>query len=240
VDDYYGMFVKDVALGRGVDVDAVRNGFGEGRVVGAADSVRLGMSDGISSLEGVVHAFLQTRPIAATAPSVTWTATSASAPAVIGWTTSELAPKPDPEPVPDPDPDPFVAEMSAQVAELGGQFEAAVDGSAWDGNRAMGQCSTAAEYRSICAGEHGAGEPDQRQHWALPHHYLGRGPNAAGVRAALSRLPQTQDLTNRGAAQRHLDAHMGEIGAVDETPTVRADDEGSLLDLQARLSALSE
>jgi len=87
----------------------------------------------------------------------------------------------------------------------------AVDNSAWDGNRAMGQCSTAAEYRSICAGEHNAGEPDERQHWALPHHYLGQGPNAAGVRNALSRLPQTQDLRNRDAVQAHLEAHMREV-----------------------------
>jgi HK97 family phage prohead protease len=87
----------------------------------------------------------------------------------------------------------------------------AVDGSAWDGNRAMGMCSSASDYRSICAGEHNAGDPDQRQHWALPHHYLGRGPNAAGVRNAMSRLPQTQDLKNAGAARSHLEAHMREI-----------------------------
>lgn len=91
------------------------------------------------------------------------------------------------------------------------QVVAAVDNSAWDGNQAMGQCASAADYRSICAGEHGAGTPDERQHWALPHHYLGKGPNADGVRQAESRLPQTQDLTNREAAQGHLDAHMREI-----------------------------
>src|SRR5262249_19590190 len=82
---------------------------------------------------------------------------------------------------------------------------------AWDGNRAMGACSSASDYRSICAGEHNVGTPDQRQHWALPHHYLGKGPNANGVRQALSRLPQTQNLTNRSAAQAHLDAHMRTI-----------------------------
>lgn len=87
----------------------------------------------------------------------------------------------------------------------------AVDESAWDGNKAMGMCSSAADYASICAGVHGAGAPGERQHYALPHHYLGQGPNADGVRQALSRLPQTQDLTNRGAAQSHLDAHMAAI-----------------------------
>jgi HK97 family phage prohead protease len=87
----------------------------------------------------------------------------------------------------------------------------AVDTSEWDGNRAMGECSSAADYRSICAGERSVGEPDERQHWALPHHYLGRGPNASGVRNALSRLPQTEGLTNRDAAESHLQSHMSDI-----------------------------
>jgi HK97 family phage prohead protease len=87
----------------------------------------------------------------------------------------------------------------------------AVDDTAWDGNRAMGQCSTAAQYRSICAGERSTGEPDERQHWALPHHYLGQGPNAGGVRAALSRLPQTEGLSNAGAARSHLEGHMSSV-----------------------------
>lgn len=86
-----------------------------------------------------------------------------------------------------------------------------VDNAAWDGNRAMGQCSTAAQYRSICAGAHTVGDPDERQHWALPHHYLGKGPNASGVRNALSRLPQTQNLASKSAAQSHLNGHMREI-----------------------------
>lgn len=68
VDSYYGMFVSDVAKGRGVSVDAVRNGFGEGRVVSAKDSVSLGMSDAVGSLEGTVQALLGTR-IAAFEPT---------------------------------------------------------------------------------------------------------------------------------------------------------------------------
>lgn len=87
----------------------------------------------------------------------------------------------------------------------------AVDESAWDGNRAMGQCESAADYAQICAGVHGAGEPGERQHYALPHHYLGKGPNADGVRAALGRLPQTEDLTNAAEARSHLEGHMSQI-----------------------------
>lgn len=90
VDDYYGMFVSDVAKGRGAPVDSVRNGFGEGRVVGASDSVRLGMSDGIGTLEGTVGALL--RPAASayfqspntatstTSGGISWTAPSVQLP----------------------------------------------------------------------------------------------------------------------------------------------------------------
>jgi HK97 family phage prohead protease len=100
---------------------------------------------------------------------------------------------------------------TATLSVASAQETKAVDTSAWDGNRAMGQCDSAADYRSICAGERTTGEPGERQHWALPHHYLGRGPNAAGVRNALARLSQTEGLSNREAAERHLEAHMSEV-----------------------------
>lgn len=54
VDDYYGMFTKAVARNRGVGIDAVRGGFGEGRVVGAKDAVAEGMVDRVDTLEGVI------------------------------------------------------------------------------------------------------------------------------------------------------------------------------------------
>ena len=98
-------------------------------------------------------------------------------------------------------------------AELHRIAAAAADESAWDGNAAMAGCSSAADFRAICAGEHTAGDPDQRQHWALPHHKSpGAAPNRNGVNNALSRLPQTQDLKNRDAAQAHLKAHQSAMG----------------------------
>jgi signal peptide peptidase SppA len=51
VDAYYGMFVKDVARGRGVSQAAVRDGFGQGRLVLAADALKQGIVDGIATLE---------------------------------------------------------------------------------------------------------------------------------------------------------------------------------------------
>lgn len=50
VDGYYDMFVRAVARQRGVGVDTVRTGFGEGRVVGAREAVRLGMADRVETM----------------------------------------------------------------------------------------------------------------------------------------------------------------------------------------------
>lgn len=51
VDAMYGMFVADVAAGRGVSEDAVRNGYGEGRVLDARAAEREGMVDGVQTFE---------------------------------------------------------------------------------------------------------------------------------------------------------------------------------------------
>ncbi len=91
----------------------------------------------------------------------------------------------------------------------------AVDNSTWDGSAAMSSCAgsqtPASCYQSICAGRK-SGDPALQSSWALPHHKSAGGPpNAAGVRAALSRLSSTQGLTNTEAARRHLEAHMSAI-----------------------------
>jgi signal peptide peptidase SppA len=54
VDEYYEMFTAAVARGRGVKASDVRAGFGEGRVVGAAEALRLGMVDRIGTLDAAV------------------------------------------------------------------------------------------------------------------------------------------------------------------------------------------
>jgi Caudovirus prohead serine protease len=102
----------------------------------------------------------------------------------------------------------------------------ATDSSTWDANAAMSSATTAADYRAICAGERSTGEPDERQHWALPHHKSPGSPaNAAGVRAARARFGQTEGLTNAEAARRHLfDVHKlpSETASVDPS-TVKAE-----------------
>ena len=53
-DDYYSMFVDAVARGRNATKSAVRNGYGEGRVVGASESVAQNLADRVGTLEEVV------------------------------------------------------------------------------------------------------------------------------------------------------------------------------------------
>jgi signal peptide peptidase SppA len=55
VDDYYGAFVKAVARGRGVGVQQVRDGMGQGRVLGAEQAKASGMVDDILPLVEVVR-----------------------------------------------------------------------------------------------------------------------------------------------------------------------------------------
>ena len=54
VDGAYGMFVADVAAGRGVKANAVRSGYGEGRVLTPAAALEAGMVDRIATLAEVI------------------------------------------------------------------------------------------------------------------------------------------------------------------------------------------
>jgi signal peptide peptidase SppA len=54
VDAFYGMFVKSVARGRRVSQDDVRGGFGQGRMVLAAQAVKEGMADRVATMDDVL------------------------------------------------------------------------------------------------------------------------------------------------------------------------------------------
>lgn len=58
VSEIYDRFVENVAKHRGVKSAIVRNGFGEGRVVGAEEAVKLGMADRIATLDEVISGLL--------------------------------------------------------------------------------------------------------------------------------------------------------------------------------------
>ncbi|HEY5656282.1 MAG TPA: S49 family peptidase [Myxococcota bacterium] len=55
VDEVYGRFVAAVAAGRGQTEAAVRDGFGEGRAVGAKEALAAGMVDRVGTLREVVR-----------------------------------------------------------------------------------------------------------------------------------------------------------------------------------------
>jgi HK97 family phage major capsid protein len=54
VDEYYSAFVQAVAAGRGVKESAVRNGFGEGRILTASHALSAGVVDRIGTLDSVL------------------------------------------------------------------------------------------------------------------------------------------------------------------------------------------
>jgi hypothetical protein len=88
----------------------------------------------------------------------------------------------------------------------------------------MTECLLAGDYGAICAAEHTIGTASERQHWALPHHYLsspGKAgpPNQDGVTAGLSRLSQTKNISpaELSKGQTHLEDHMKVINP-DYTP----------------------
>lgn len=55
VDSYYGDFVAALARNRGTTATAVKKGYGEGRMLLAADAVKAGMADRIATLEQVIR-----------------------------------------------------------------------------------------------------------------------------------------------------------------------------------------
>ncbi len=55
VDDYYTAFVDAVAQARGVKTDVVKNGMGQGRVLGASDALKQNMIDGVMTLPQVLQ-----------------------------------------------------------------------------------------------------------------------------------------------------------------------------------------
>jgi ClpP class serine protease len=57
VDSFYGMFTKAVARGRGVSQAAVRDSYGQGRMVLAAAAVRQGMADSVATMDATLARF---------------------------------------------------------------------------------------------------------------------------------------------------------------------------------------
>lgn len=79
-DEFYGMFVNDVARGRAVSVEAVRNGFGQGDVVLAREAVREGMADRVGTVEDAIASVLTPSTAAALDPGTEFSVEDVSTP----------------------------------------------------------------------------------------------------------------------------------------------------------------
>lgn len=55
VDEYYGMMKADIAKGRGIPVDTVSRGYGEGRMLLARPALKEGMVDRIDTLDSTIR-----------------------------------------------------------------------------------------------------------------------------------------------------------------------------------------
>jgi ATP-dependent protease ClpP protease subunit len=104
---------------------------------------------------------------------------------------------------------------SATVVPKPMNADAEVDNSPWDAPKAWHNGTVAddpaAFYEGICAGKK-SGDPSTQAAWALPYKYHPSDPpNAAGVRAGLARLSQTQGLINKSEAQNTLEAAMKKV-----------------------------
>jgi ATP-dependent protease ClpP protease subunit len=132
----------------------------------------------------------------------------------------------------------FIGRMASTVAGNA----ADVDNSAWDASKAWHNGAEsddpAAFYAGICAGEK-AGDKGAQDAWALPYKYTPGSPvNAAGVRNALARLPQTEGLTNAAEAKATLQAAMKKVNPDWEPPEDRQAKPASGFDLQQFQTAL--
>lgn len=61
IDSYYAMFTKAVAKGRGVGIDQVRDGMGQGRVLQADEALKAGMIDGVATFDELVRKMASNR-----------------------------------------------------------------------------------------------------------------------------------------------------------------------------------
>jgi signal peptide peptidase SppA len=82
VNDYYGAFTKAVARGRAVPIAQVRDGLGQGRVLGADAALAENMVDGISTLDDVLK-HMRSRAKANAKPKVSRLAQARNALAIL-------------------------------------------------------------------------------------------------------------------------------------------------------------
>lgn len=146
VDKTYGMFIADVAKGRGTTASQVRSGFGEGRMELARDGVSKGMADRVETFDQAFQRLARAKPSQGAA-AFSLTRSDAPAEALKEWADANLAglegevepapaPQTDPapeaepqttDPAPEPEPTPPAAEPEAPEPESDGESTEATE-----------------------------------------------------------------------------------------------------------------
>jgi signal peptide peptidase SppA len=104
VDDYYGQFVGAVAKGRGVTPAAVREGYGQGRVLTARRAVAAGLADRVGTLDEAIIRLATGKAPTARVAGATWHLVSSEETPIP--TEAEIEPPPsDDAPLPEDQPD---------------------------------------------------------------------------------------------------------------------------------------
>lgn len=208
VDDYYRAFTQDVARGRGVAVDRVRQGYGEGRMLTAQRALAEGMVDRVETLEATLRRLgsrsggtaAVLRVALSDADGIVTVTTSGPASSL--QQLSAFA-------------GPWAAEPAAGPLPV---HDTEVVDRPWDADREVSEIpddAGQAVLRRMYVWQDPEGDPDTKAAFKLPHHEVEDGePRAAnvnGVRAALSRLGQEDTEipeSDRPGCERHLRAHL--------------------------------
>jgi capsid assembly protease len=122
VDQYYAMFVNDVARGRGVSSTDVRNGFGQGRMLTASDALAAGMVDRVATFDDTFNRLAGVKP--KPGPAARAAAAAALAPVLLAA---------EPDDVDDPNED---GELEPMCADCGHPVSMHADGPSGDNSGA--------------------------------------------------------------------------------------------------------
>jgi signal peptide peptidase SppA len=223
VDSAYDMFVGDVAKGRGVSAEQVRNGFGEGRMVAAADAVKEGMIDRVATLEQTIGRMMN--------PNGRSRVSGSSASVFIDGDTKGAAPDP------------------GQMENFAGPIrphQTATSNGAWDngGNKArLRNDGGEAYFKTAFAWQDDQADPDLKGSYKFIHHEVNAdgdvGPaNLTACSQGIGvlnggRTGTTIPDSDRQGVWEHLAKHLSDAGR--EPPPLAETD----LDLQAAASGLS-
>jgi signal peptide peptidase SppA len=204
VDRYYAMFTNDVAKGRDVEASAVREGFGEGRMLLARPAVSEGLADRVGSID---EAIARASRLAGSGGR-----RRGRADAALSHEDRQ-------------------AEGGGVLASAVGPHETDTTDAEWDttaNERRLRSPEAPGYFRRAYAWRDEDTDGTRKGHWRFIHHEVDEGgePGAANLRAcrtAISILnggrgvdPRQQDwFVDREAIHRHLAAHLRDA---DEDP----------------------